>query len=249
MTTCLMDAIEGRYVATADIPGAFLQATMDEDVWIKFEGEMVDIIVSINRKLYGSCMCTYRNKKFLYAKAKKAIFGCLCSALLFYELFMGELTRWGFKKNPYDACTYNKLVNGSQLTVVFHVDDLKCSHIKKSVVEGLLIQLLKRFRKETPLSITWGKVHDYLGMTIDYSVDGKVKLYMFDYVEQILREADHKHVKGTSVSPAGSNLFKINEDAEKLSSKDADQYRRSVAQLLFLSKLDQSDLQTAVAFL
>ena len=38
MATCLIDAIEGRYVATADIPGAFLQADMDEDIWIKFEG-------------------------------------------------------------------------------------------------------------------------------------------------------------------------------------------------------------------
>ena len=67
---------------------------MDEDVWIKFEGEMVDILVSIDRKLYSPCVCTYRNKKFLYAKAKKAIYGCLCSAaLLFYELFTRELTR------------------------------------------------------------------------------------------------------------------------------------------------------------
>jgi len=40
MATCLIDAIEGRDVATADIPGAFPQATMDEEVWIKFEGEI-----------------------------------------------------------------------------------------------------------------------------------------------------------------------------------------------------------------
>ena len=32
MATCLIDAIEGRDVATIDIPGAFLQAEMDEDV-------------------------------------------------------------------------------------------------------------------------------------------------------------------------------------------------------------------------
>ena len=34
IATCLIDVIEGRNVATADIPGAFLQATID-DVWIK----------------------------------------------------------------------------------------------------------------------------------------------------------------------------------------------------------------------
>ena len=69
--------------------------------------------------------------------------------------------------NPYDSCTFNKMVNGSQLTVVFHVDDLKCSHLDKTVVDGLLERISERFGKEAPLSITRGKVHDYLGMTID----------------------------------------------------------------------------------
>ena len=30
--------------------------------------------------------------------------------------------------NPYDPCTANKQVNGSQMMVVWHVDDLKISH-------------------------------------------------------------------------------------------------------------------------
>ena len=249
MATCLIDAIEGRHVATADIPGAFLQATMDEDVWIKFEGEMVDILVSIDEDVYGPCVCYHKNKKFLFAKAKRAIYGCLRSALLFYQLFSGELKKWGFTQNPYDACTFNKMVNGSQLTIVFHVDDCKISHLDKSVVDGLLRQLSDRFGKETPLAITRGDVHDYLGMTIDYSTKGKVKFYMYDYIEQILGEAELSISNGPSITPAGSNLFKVNNNAEKLSKDKADQFHRSVAQLLFLSKRARPDLQTAVAFL
>jgi len=53
MITCLIDAIEGRNVANADIPGAFLQATMDEDMWIKFEGEMVYVLLELDPKRYG----------------------------------------------------------------------------------------------------------------------------------------------------------------------------------------------------
>ena len=48
MATCLLDAIEGRFVATIDIPGAFLQATMDDEVWIKFENKMIDVLVGID---------------------------------------------------------------------------------------------------------------------------------------------------------------------------------------------------------
>jgi len=106
MATCLIDAIECRDIATADIPGAFLQADMDEDMWIKFEGEMVDILLKLDQERYGS------GRKFLYAKAVKAIHGAMRSALLFYQLFSGQLVDWGFKPNEYDACTMNKMVNG-----------------------------------------------------------------------------------------------------------------------------------------
>jgi hypothetical protein len=41
-----MDVIEGRKVATCDIPGAFLQADWpaDRDCYLKFEGAMVSMI-------------------------------------------------------------------------------------------------------------------------------------------------------------------------------------------------------------
>ena len=42
----------------------------------------------------------------------------------------------------------------------------------------------KYIPKARELSITRGKVHDYLGMTIDYSEPGKVKFKMDDYVER-----------------------------------------------------------------
>ncbi len=30
--------------------------------------------------------------------------------------------------NPYDPCVANKIVNGKQMTVCWHIDDLKVSH-------------------------------------------------------------------------------------------------------------------------
>lgn len=104
---CLIDAIEGRDMATADIPGAFLQGTMDDDVYIKFEGKMVDVLVDLDSAIYGLCVCSYKDHKLIYGKAVKAIYGSLHSALLFYQLFSGE-----FVPNKYDVCTMNEIVNG-----------------------------------------------------------------------------------------------------------------------------------------
>ena len=168
---------------------------------------------------------------------------------LFYKLFTGELKKWGFKPNAYDACTMNKMVNNKQMTIVWHVDDCKISHKSEAVVRNMLAKIEARFGQESPVSVTTGTVHDYLGMTIDYSIKNKVKFYMFDYIEQILSEVDPTLMTGSCRTPATANLFKINENGTKLSTKDADAFHRNVARLLFLSKRARPDIQTAVAFL
>ena len=41
--------MEGRDVATADIPGAYLNADQDDEVIIKIEGVLVEILLNIDR--------------------------------------------------------------------------------------------------------------------------------------------------------------------------------------------------------
>jgi hypothetical protein len=53
MVSCVIDTKEGRDVATADIPGAFMQAEMDEVVYMRLEGVMVDILLELDQKKYG----------------------------------------------------------------------------------------------------------------------------------------------------------------------------------------------------
>jgi hypothetical protein len=74
------------------------------------------------------------NKPVLYAKMLKGLCGCLRSALLFYQKLLGGLERNGLTLNPYDPCVANKMVNGKQLTVIGHVEDLKLSHVDKNEV-------------------------------------------------------------------------------------------------------------------
>jgi hypothetical protein len=51
----MIDARENRDVATCDIPAAFMQADIDEEIHIKFEGELVDLLVSIDTS-YTDCI-------------------------------------------------------------------------------------------------------------------------------------------------------------------------------------------------
>jgi hypothetical protein len=70
----------------------------------------------------------------LYFKMQKAVYDLLRSALLFYKKLVGELENLGFKLNPYDPCVANMTVNRTQMTVCWHVDDLKVSHIDAAEV-------------------------------------------------------------------------------------------------------------------
>jgi len=86
-------------------------------------------------------------KKVLYLRLKKALYGTLKAALLFWRRLSNVLQTWGFKINPYDKCVANKMINESQCTIVWHVDDLKISHVDKSVVNEVISQFVKRVWK------------------------------------------------------------------------------------------------------
>ena len=61
-------------------------------------------------------------------KVQKEIYGMPKSALLFYDKLRHDLEQFGFQVNPYDPHVANKQVDGHQMTVVWHVDDLKVLH-------------------------------------------------------------------------------------------------------------------------
>jgi len=50
------------------------------------------------------------------------------------------------------------------------MDDLKISHVDKRVVEDILKQLTTKFGQDSPLTTCRGKILDYLGMKIDYTI-------------------------------------------------------------------------------
>ena len=145
----------------------------------------------------------------LYVKLTKALYGLLRSALLFYKILRGNLEGLGFKINPYDPCVANKDIHGEQLTVVWHVDDLKVLHKDKNVVSAFCVKMSQLYGSGTKSS--WGKVHDFLGMDLDWSSDGVFIVSMIKYLQKIIDDLQEE-ICTTRVTPANDNLFKIRED-------------------------------------
>eukprot|EP00978_Attheya_sp_CCMP212_P047720 scaffold424725_cov134-Attheya_sp.AAC.1 len=61
------------------------------------------------------------------------------------------------------------MINGKQCTIVWHVNDLKISRVDSKAVTGVIDQLQAAFGTKTPITVKRGKMHDYLGMTLDFS--------------------------------------------------------------------------------
>ena len=248
LLTSVIDAKERREVITVDIPGAFMQGKQDETVHMKLEGTLAELLAKCDPTKYQPYLVIENGKPVLYVELVKALYGTICAALIFWCKFTKQLTKWGFTVNPYDWCVANKLVRGSQLTITWHVDDLKISHVDKEVLEDLLKQLDGAFGKDGPLTIHRGKKHNYLGILLDFSLNGKVQVQMFDYIDNMLGDLP-EDMCGMVTSPGADHLFTMSNTGKKLTREQSDMFHHNVAKLLFLCKRARPDIQTAMAFL
>ena len=103
-TTLLVDAYEDKKIAIFDVPGAYLHAKdmpKDKGVLHKLRGQFVDIMCEINPE-HTKNIIYETGVKVLYLYVVKAIYGCIESALLWYNLFTETLQKYSFESNPYD---------------------------------------------------------------------------------------------------------------------------------------------------
>ena len=191
-----------------------------------------------------------RKKKFLYGQLIKAVYGTLLRAIIFYNKLLKHLILdHGFVQNEYDMCTFNKMMNGEQIIVQFHFDSSKVSHKDQAVLEDFLGDLRSEFGQENKMIENKGLIHKYLGITIDYSIPGKVVFIMFDYLEDVIVEAAEDMKNSCSYYLGNNQLFNVDYDSPSLPPKDAELFHRHITRLLFASKRSRPDMQVRVAFL
>ena len=120
----------------------------------------------------------------------------------------------GFILNPYDTCVTKCMINGKQCTILWHLDDLKISHEDPAVVNNIIRRLNGKYEKITPMISTCGKIQEYLGMTLDFTDTGKVKIIVYDYIDEMISNLPTKMI-GELATPASNHLFEIRDDDNK----------------------------------
>jgi hypothetical protein len=181
----------------------------------------------------------------MVVQLKRALYGCIESARLWYQEISTFLESTGFSANPHDCCVFNRLdKDGRQTTLLLHVDDMKVIAPTEEGIDNLLLDLQKRFPK---LVVKRGQKLNYLGMVFDYSVPGKCKVTMDGFIADLLEECSD--MEGVSDTPATSTLFVIDESSPALAEVERQRFHSLVAKLLYLSKRSRPDLLVSTAFL
>ena len=135
--TSKIDALEGRDVEVVDIPGAYLSADMDDEVRMVFRGALAELMVTTDPAIYRPFVSYETGQAVLYVRLKKVLYGCLKSALLFYEKLVGYLETYGLRTNPYGPCMANKMVGRKQLTVCWHMENPNISCVDTNKMKKL----------------------------------------------------------------------------------------------------------------
>ena len=154
----------------------------------------------------------------LYVRFLNAIYGIMKDTLLFYQKFVGYPMTIGFELNPYETCIANKIINGKQLTLLWHVDDIKASHTEEEVFTRMARWPRKTHERlfkdgSGKMKLCRGKVHDYLGMNLDYTIKGEVKITIIPYIKEMIKESREYDpiLDKKSNTPAAEFLFKVDD--------------------------------------
>ena len=105
-------------MSVVDIPNTFIQTPHEgKSVFIKIKGKLATISCNCAPHIYAPFITQEMGQPTLYVKALKAIYGLMEIALLFYKKLRKDITKIGFKVNPYDPCVANMQVHNNQMTL------------------------------------------------------------------------------------------------------------------------------------
>ena len=89
----------------------------------------MDTLVEIFPNVYKLHVTTdKKGVKQLLLQCHNALYCMMAESLLYSCKFTKSLIDVGFNINPYDPCVANKMINGQQMTICYHVDNCKLSH-------------------------------------------------------------------------------------------------------------------------
>lgn len=120
----------------------FLSCKHDRKIPMLLRGRLAEMMVQVYPSMYRK-YATYllNGQAMLHVRLSKTLYGMRIATLLFYKRSKSDLKSMGFEVNPCNPFVTNKMVNGHQITICWHMDDPKLSHKDEDAVTTLPLNL------------------------------------------------------------------------------------------------------------
>ena len=154
-----------------------------------------------------------------------------------------------WRLDAYDPCVCNRVVRKKQQTVQFHVDDVLVSHVDPKANESFAQWAQKKYGSLKPVEVHRGKVHDFLGMTLDFSKCGECGVNQVECVDEILSSWLERIAKeAKALTPASNSLFD-KRGGRLLSKSEREAFHSTIAKCLFVANCSRPDILPTISVL
>ena len=199
-----------------DIEAAFLEADLEETMYIEWPKGMVELGYMTKEEAEATC-----------AKLEKAMYGCVQSPRAFYKELSKELKAMGMIQSKSDPCVwFNKPI--PTLIIICYVDDIVMVG-KREEVDWFKTRIQKRFKISD-----LGKLKKHLGVWYERDANG-FTLKMDKYCQDIVM--DWKMATGNDPKPAATSGYPgetLNQNEGPCIKKDL--YRKLLGKVMWLAK-------------
>ena len=223
MTLALALAKDKWSVEMIDIEAAFLEADLDEDIYIEWPQGVEEFGYVTKDEMKGKCL-----------KLEKAMYGCVQSPLMFFKTYSKHLKDIGLTQSLADPCMWFKSDKSGNLTLIVavYVDDCIIAGLKPEI-ETFKADVQKRF-KITDL----GPIKKHLGVWYTKCADDRgefykltMEKYQHDTVEEYEKATGKKVKAAKTPGFPGQTLMK--NDGEEV---DKDNYRKILGRLMWFTR-------------
>ena len=224
-------AVERSYIVhQMDVKTAFLNGTLDEEIYMKqplgYEGKDPSMVCQLVKSIYG------------LKQAQK----------VWNDLFNSALQAMQFEPSEGDPCLYHRDTQRGRQYILIYVDDVVLVFNDEGALRSTKTALQERFTMTDMGELNW-----FLGMKVSWAPDRSwIKLDQSQYIRQVLErfEMTNCHEKGSPL-PSGPPLSK--EDCPQTDEQKADManvpYREAVGCLMYAMVGTRPDLAFTVGCL
>ena len=118
----------------------------------------------------------------------RALYGTIETARLWYGMFVIDAIKFRYEVNEVNMCAFQRVEEDNSVTVlVLHVDDC----FIRASSEATIDKIIKQWDDKYP-SVTQhrGRIIDFIGMMLDYTIEGEVTITQKRFIDKLLLECE-----------------------------------------------------------